>query len=51
MVFLLGGGGARGGGIELGPIQVVVKKINYLTNMLLGEFTNITQYIINNKHS
>ena len=43
-------GGARHGTIEVGAIQAVVKNNNYLTNTLLGEFKNITQYIINNKH-
>jgi hypothetical protein len=46
----LEGGGVWEGAIEVGAIQVGVKKSNYLTNTLLGEFKNITQYIINNKH-
>jgi len=37
--FLLGG---RGDAIEVDAIRVVMKKNNYLTNMLLDEFKNNT---------
>jgi hypothetical protein len=45
------GGRGRGVAIGVGAIQAVVKKSNYLRNMLLGEFKNIAQYIISNKHT
>ena len=39
------------GAIEVGTIQAVGKKSNYLTNTLIGEFKNLTKYVINNKHT
>ena len=39
----MGGGGAKGGAIEVGAIQAVMKKSNYLANTLIDESKNITQ--------
>ena len=41
IVFLFGGE-ARGNAIKVDAFQAVVKISNYLTNLLLSEFTNIT---------
>ena len=49
--IFIGGGEEIGSAIEVGAFQVVGKKSYYLTNTCLGEFKNITPYIINNKHT
>jgi len=49
--IFIGGGGARGDAIDVSAIQAVVNKSHYSINMLLGEFKNITQYTIKNKHT
>jgi len=61
-VFVVGGiqersysillwGGASGVVIEVGTIQAVAKKRNYIINTVLGGFKNIQQYIIKNAHT
>jgi len=45
------GGGASGVVIEVGTIQAVAKKRNYIINTVLGGFKNIQQYIIKNAHT